>query len=211
MKKLTLKEVESILLRYSLASPERKRHMVRELADGFGVSPKAIRDILKGIHYAHVLPEIPRIFVSGHGCAWISDRAIQQIRATWDAYPERQGKGLQAALHRKTGVSEQHLSKIVNRSQRVSVLDDPEAVFDLGELEFESSILKGEKHGNSKLSNADVLEFHRLFHEEGLPYKEIADRFGITSSNVGQIIRGVSRSDSYEEYHGYPPEKKKSA
>lgn len=125
MKKLTPKEVQAILLRYSLASPERKRHMVRELADEFGVSPKAIRDILKGINYAHVLPEIPRIFVSGHGCAWISDRAIQQIRATWDAYPERQGKGLQAALRRKTGVSEQHLSKIVRRLERVSVPDDP--------------------------------------------------------------------------------------
>ena len=207
MKKLETNQVEAILLRYFMASPERKRHMVRELADEYNVSKKAIRDILKGINYAYIRPEIPRIFVSGHGNAWISDMAVQQIRATWGAYPERQGKGLQSALSRKTGVSEEHLSKIIQRKVRVNVPDDPKAKFDISELPFPELHKEGEEHPNSKISNANTLEIHRLFHEEGLSRSEIASRFGVTHSCVGMILSGASRVKAYEEYHGHPPDR----
>ena len=186
----------------------RERHLVRKLADEFKVSKKAVLNILKGISYAYVRPEIPRIFVMGHGGAWITDRAIQQIRATWDANPELQGKGLQAALHRRTGVSAQHLSKIVKRQIRISVSDDPEATFDISELPFKTLHHTGENHGNSIFSNEEIQEIHRLFNDEGVSQTEIGRRFGTSGVNIGCIVRGDTRVEAYAKYHGHPPKGK---
>jgi hypothetical protein len=50
----------------------------------------------------------------------------------------------------------------------------------------------GEKHGLSKLSNADVVEIHML-HSQGKSLLYISDKFGVGKSNVCMIVKGKSR------------------
>lgn len=47
---------------------------------------------------------------------------------------------------------------------------------------------KGERHGNAKLTEADILEMFRLFHEEGLNKTQIAKRFSVTREMARNII-----------------------
>lgn len=47
----------------------------------------------------------------------------------------------------------------------------------------------GEGCGHAKLKNEDVFEIRKLF-SEGISYEEIANRFGVTKSNVNYIVRG---------------------
>ncbi len=49
---------------------------------------------------------------------------------------------------------------------------------------------RGEGHGWSKLTDAQVVEI-RALRKSGLLYREIGERFGITPENVGYIIRRV--------------------
>lgn len=202
MKKLTKPQAKAILLRYYLTPPEKRRHMVRELEEEFGISGTAVRDVLKGKNHADVLPEIPRDFGTGHGMTEFPDHVVQAIRATYDAYPELHGEGLEAALARHFGMSLAHLCKITKRKARIEVEDNPGAVIDKGELPF-----KDLHPGNSKLEHSEAVEIHRLFHEEGLSRSEIASRFGVTPSCVGMILSGASRVKAYEEYHGHPPDR----
>ena len=49
--------------------------------------------------------------------------------------------------------------------------------------------LAGERHGMARLSEAQIREMHHLY-LEGFPQRIIAERFGITSSYAGSILRG---------------------
>lgn len=49
------------------------------------------------------------------------------------------------------------------------------------------------KHHNAKLSDKDVIEIKRLRAEQGLLYREIAEKFGVSEGHIGAIIRGVWR------------------
>ncbi len=53
--------------------------------------------------------------------------------------------------------------------------------------------VKGEKHWNAKLTNADVLEIQRLF-TAGQLQKEIALSYGIAQPQVSRIVTGKERS-----------------
>ncbi|SRR5260221_1263548 len=46
----------------------------------------------------------------------------------------------------------------------------------------------GEAHSLARLSNADVLEIRRLYSEDGYPQNVIADMFGISRTQVHEII-----------------------
>lgn len=48
----------------------------------------------------------------------------------------------------------------------------------------------GERHWKHKITADDVCEIRRLRAEEGLFYREIGRRFGISRQEVGHIIRG---------------------
>lgn len=50
---------------------------------------------------------------------------------------------------------------------------------------------RGEEHGHSKLTEADVLRIVNL-HRQGLSESEIAAEFNISDSNVGAVARGES-------------------
>lgn len=51
----------------------------------------------------------------------------------------------------------------------------------------------GERHGMAKLTDADVDDMRARFARGGVTYQDLATLYGVTSSNVGRIIRGQSR------------------
>jgi len=59
----------------------------------------------------------------------------------------------------------------------------------------------GERSGQAKLSEAQVMSIYDL-HDTGMFQREIADRFGITQTAVGLIIRGKRWSRLYKKRHG---------
>lgn len=52
--------------------------------------------------------------------------------------------------------------------------------------------VRGQRHGNSKLTDQQVVELCRLFNA-GVPRPTLARQFGISNTHVGRIIQGVSR------------------
>ena len=57
-------------------------------------------------------------------------------------------------------------------------------------LEF----VRGSSHGNSKLTNDQVLEIYDLAHNSKLTQKFIGDQFGVTNAAVSNIKRGTQWS-----------------
>lgn len=51
--------------------------------------------------------------------------------------------------------------------------------------------VKGSSHGNSKLTDEQVLEIYNLSHNSDLTQKQIGDKFNITYAAVSNIKRGV--------------------
>lgn len=49
-----------------------------------------------------------------------------------------------------------------------------------------TTVLKGENHGSSKISNEDVLEIRRLM-SDGFSYKWVSNKFGLSQSQVRRI------------------------
>lgn len=52
---------------------------------------------------------------------------------------------------------------------------------------------RGEKHGIAKLTDTDVDEIRALA-SSGSKYGDLASRFSVSSSNIGRIVRGQSRT-----------------
>ncbi len=52
--------------------------------------------------------------------------------------------------------------------------------------------LAGEAHGNSKLSEKDVLDIRRIHKDKRSGYKNTANLFGISAAQVGRIVLGRS-------------------
>jgi len=57
----------------------------------------------------------------------------------------------------------------------------------------------GEKHWNSKLTDADVDVIRRTFSAGGTSHSELALRFGVTRETISQIINGRSRVHSWPD------------
>ena len=53
--------------------------------------------------------------------------------------------------------------------------------------------VKGENHGNCKLSNESVLEIRSLYATGNYTQKQIADRYGIIRQHVSDIVLGKKR------------------
>lgn len=60
----------------------------------------------------------------------------------------------------------------------------------------------GEKHHRSQLTEEDVVDIRRLYYTTDFTQKELADKFGVTRSNISSIVTGrtwskVARDDGY--------------
>lgn len=51
----------------------------------------------------------------------------------------------------------------------------------------------GERHGGAKLTDAQAAEMRAAYAAGGVTYRELAERYGISPSGVGAIIRGQVR------------------
>ena len=59
------------------------------------------------------------------------------------------------------------------------------------DMRVHGTVPEGERNGHAKITEAMVIEIRRLA-AEGVPRKEIAQRFGIKYSNVGDVVRRTS-------------------
>ena len=59
------------------------------------------------------------------------------------------------------------------------------------DMRTHGTVPEGERNGHAKITEAIVIEIRRLA-AEGVPRKEIAQRFGIKYSNVGDVVRRTS-------------------
>lgn len=48
----------------------------------------------------------------------------------------------------------------------------------------------GERHGRAKLTADDVRDIRRMYAAGGVTYRDLGERFGVTESMVGRIVRG---------------------
>ena len=53
----------------------------------------------------------------------------------------------------------------------------------------------GERNGNSKLSNAEVVQIRDLCSLEGITQTQVAEMFGIATSHVSRLVKGKCRTD----------------
>lgn len=194
-KQLSQSQVAEIRWRYFIARNCDRRRIKRHLRKQFKISKATLENILGRKTFKNVAPEIPVIKERGHGMAILSDAEVQSIRATWDAFPDLQKKGLASALERLFPVSHQSIDRIVAREQRESVPDDPSKALRLDEIPLKQLHQRGEAHHSCKLSDDDVREIRRLRAEENLTYQKIAERFNVTKENIGSIIRRQTRKD----------------
>ncbi len=51
-------------------------------------------------------------------------------------------------------------------------------------------LVRGEDHGNARLSEKDVLDIRRIHKDKQITFKNTADLFGISPTYVGQIVSG---------------------
>lgn len=47
----------------------------------------------------------------------------------------------------------------------------------------------GELSGSSKLKEIDIIEIKKLYNEESFTYKDLSEKFSVSSSQIGKIIR----------------------
>ncbi|HRQ87376.1 MAG TPA: HNH endonuclease [Bacteroidia bacterium] len=199
---LTPEAVADIRYRYHAAGDREKVHLKAELAKDFGVSVPTIRSVLERKTHKEIAPEIPTINERGSGRAVLSDREIQEIRATYDKHLAEHPKGLEAALARHFRVSIQQIIRIVERESRLEIEDDPDAFLPIEELPLKPLNRAGEEHPLARLTDAKVREMHRLT-GEGVSRKDLSNRFGITKENVGTILRGQTWKHIYRELHSH--------
>jgi hypothetical protein len=57
---------------------------------------------------------------------------------------------------------------------------------------------RGERHPNAKLTVDEVLSIRRLA-RDGATYRSMASAFGVSSANVGQIVRGTAWREPVED------------
>lgn len=49
----------------------------------------------------------------------------------------------------------------------------------------------GEKHGHHKLTEADIPKI-LAYREQGVPYRRIAEYFGVTDMTIHDVVKGVT-------------------
>lgn len=54
----------------------------------------------------------------------------------------------------------------------------------------DGTLPRGERHGHAKLTADDVREIRRLYARDDVTQQNLSDRFGVTRSMVGSIVRG---------------------
>lgn len=186
---LSESQVADIRWEYFIARNVDRREVKKDLRQLYDISRAALDAILVRRTFKNVAPELPVLKEQGSGVAILSDHEVQCIRATWEAYPTHQGKGLTAALARIFPLSHESIHRIINREQRNSVPDDPSKALALDELPFKKLHQKGEHHPMRKLNETQVREIRRLNAEEKLSFRAIADRFQVTASLIGLIVK----------------------
>jgi len=186
---LSESQVADIRWEYFIAQNINRRKLKKDLRKRYGISTATLNAILGRWTFKNVAPELPVLTEKGSGVAILTDHEVQCIRATWDAYPTHQDKGLTAALARHFKVSHQSIERIADRQQRESVPDDSSKALKLDELPFKNLNKKGEQHPMRKLNETQVREIRRLSTEEKLSFRAIADRFQVTASNIRSIVK----------------------
>ena len=180
------KHVESILLAYQEST--NKRHFVRDTAKMYGCTTTTIRAILNRENYKEIRPDIPAADLSKGGNKTLTDRQVQEIRATSDSYTFGR-KGLQAALARHFGCTKTHIGKIIARLYRSNVPDDPSAAIPLEKLEFKGLTQPGSKHRRAKLTEDQAVEILRAVNA-GEKVASLALKYPVTEPVIYKIRIG---------------------
>jgi hypothetical protein len=61
---------------------------------------------------------------------------------------------------------------------------------DKGRSKFHTTTFSGSRHGNSKMTEASVAELRLVRKEDGLTYKALGERYGISTTNACDIVNG---------------------
>ncbi len=186
---LSESQVADIRWDYFIVRNANRRELKRNLRERYGISTATLDNILGRKTFKNVAPEIPLLTEQGSGVAILSDHEVQCIRATWDAYPTHQEKGLAAALARIFPVSHQSIQRIADRQQRESVPDDSSKALKIEEIPFKCLHKSGEEHPMRKLTESQVREIRRLNAEEKLRFRDIAERFGVSDTLIRLIVK----------------------
>ena len=180
------KHVEPILLAYREST--NKKHFVRDTAKMYGCTTTTIRDILNRENYKEIRPDIPPADLSKGGNKTLTDRQVQEIRATSDSYTFGR-KGLQAALARHFGCTKTHIGKIIARLYRSNVPDDPSAAIPLEKLVFKELTQRGSKHRRAKLTEDQAVEILRAVNA-GEKVASLALKYPVTEPVIYKIRNG---------------------
>ena len=162
------------------------------------VSRTSIQNVLSGKTWREVEPEIQREADFSSHRQKLSDRAVQQIRATAAANPDV--ARLHAALARKFGCETGTVSSIIHRLARIDVPDDPNAIIPLEALEFTPTAQRGEAHKGSKLSDEQsLIVLERDY--AGESKRKLALEFGVSYETIWKVVTGRTRRDIWERFH----------
>lgn len=177
-----------------------RRHFVRDQAMMFGVSTNAIRSILSRKIFAYVAPEIPPADFSQSGNQKLTDREIQEIRATWDAHHSEYGAlGLLAALGRKYRITPSYVKAVAQRVMRIEVPEDPSAIVPVSKLEFKDLTPRGTKHPRHKLSDDDVWQILER-RSRGESAMNLAKDFRVSPNIIYNVSNGQTRREIFERF-----------
>jgi len=61
--------------------------------------------------------------------------------------------------------------------------------------------ISGENNCRCKLKDDEVREIFRLYHEQNLNFREIAEKYNLTQEYIRQLIRGRNRKNIFDEYN----------
>ncbi len=162
------------------------------------VSRISIQNVLIGKTWREVEPGIRRATDFSSHRQKLTERAVQQIRATFAANPTVHG--LQAALARKFRTQSYYIGFIIRRLARLDVSDDPKAIIPLEELEFKPTAQRGEAHKGCKLSDEQALQvLERDAAGESRP--KLALEFGVSDVTIKKVVKGETRKDIWERFH----------
>lgn len=117
-----------------------------------------------------------------HPRAKVSDADVVEIRRAYFA-----GEATQKQLGERFGIRDTQVSNIVRGASRDGVL----SMSKVEPKETPRMYAKGERHSMAKLSLADVKAIRELG-SQGVPRREIAEKFGVSIASVGNILRFVS-------------------
>ncbi len=164
-----------------------------------GVSRISIQNVLIGKTWREVEPGIRRETDFSSHRQKLTERAVQQIRATFAANPTVHG--LQAALARKFRTQSYYIGFIIRRLARLDVSDDPKAIIPLEELEFKPSAQRGEAHKLCRLSDVQVWQILER-HAAGESSAKLGVEFIVSYVSIYNVVKGKTRKDIWDRFHG---------